>query len=1104
MSEKEEIQDVKDVTVTGRSSSHDGAGSDTSPSDVDDAWKFLDAHRDSSAVDAVDLKKLRLRVDLHIVPMMFLCYTMQFLDKVILNYAAVMGILPDLGLEGNDFSNIATFLFVGFILFEIPNTYLLQKVPAAKWLGLNVALWGVSTACGAASHNYQTLLVSRVFLGIFEATIAPSLLLISSQYYTKSEQAPRFSFWYCGLGVGQIIGGAISYGFQGVTTGLEGWRIMFIALGCITVLIGLSVVCFLPDTPMKAKWLSDVEKVALLKHVSTNNTGVHNDKFKPRQIVDALLDPQIYLLFLATLLLGLSSGVVTTYSATLIKNIGYTGRDAALMNMPSGAVSIFFILFVGYGVRKQSHRWAFVVACLVPAIVGGALMSFVPQDNRSGVLAGIYLVNSCTAPLAIFYSYVAANVSGSTKRAFAAALVSGAFSLANIISPQTFRARDAPEYKPAKITVLASQVCCALTIIALAAYYMLMNKKRKSFAETKEDEYLDPEVWQSMTDRENKRFSCFPALYRRIGVPFDSFEWWDLLANQSLHGIGALRSFFLSYRHATEKASQLAADLTALSAMLSDTRSLLDSEKIPLSSLHLSFTDLDVLTDRVERCGTDIQDWVLAAAGLQTSTQQTLGAPRASDFERITASPLPVNRAAMAARNSEATASSSSSSAAPSAASLEYSFREKAREGRNPGYSCGAILGVEQAVVRHDDDDGGDDSSGGGNCFFCDLVGERFSIPESCDMTVLGRHLVGQHNFGDCDSSHSYDSSRAFLLHVGNFHYAKRSMWTMSVHEQMLGRCRWKKSYVAARDAKRQPPDAELRGGGRPAPFHRGGFAHETGGKAIQDARLEVERARQEQACTATWRLLAVRVLQAVKGSEVIDEGDDNGLLDVAAGSTALWTNLDACLKKLKQAVERQRAQPKFLYECICITEEIIVRGLDNETSQAHSGHVLDVEGVTGYLASLSRCLADESVPWAIQICFSAGCPVCLSAPKLRRTHPIRTLSRLCHHLESMHQNVLAKYLPKLRDPALDDREGAKQQLERDHRWIRQWMEHCFLHSPNQRYLCRSFIDPEASHEETMNDWTSSMLLHWDQGHIPTEGKETRRLGASEGAIDIR
>ena len=181
-------------------------------------------------------------------------------------------------------------------------------VPAGKWLGANVVAWGVATACGAAAHNYQTLLVSRIFLGIFEATIGPSLMLISSQWYTKSEQAPRFSFWYLGLGLGQIIGGAVSHAFQHIGPGaaLAGWRIMFITLGLITVVIGLATLVFLPDTPMKAKWLSSSEKVALLKHVSVNQTGIQSRRFRPKEIVEALCDPQLYLMLLSVVLVGIA------------------------------------------------------------------------------------------------------------------------------------------------------------------------------------------------------------------------------------------------------------------------------------------------------------------------------------------------------------------------------------------------------------------------------------------------------------------------------------------------------------------------------------------------------------------------------------------------------------------------------------------------------------------------------------------------------------------------------------------------------------------------------------------------------------------------------
>ncbi|KAG7290106.1 hypothetical protein NEMBOFW57_000101 [Staphylotrichum longicolle] len=473
---------------------------------LDTAWKYLDQHREDAGA-LVDITALRRKIDWHIVPLMFLCYTLQFLDKVILNYANVMGLQKDLNMQGNDFSNVATFLFVGLLCFEVPNIYFLQKVPAAKWLGLNVILWGTATACGAAATNYQTLLVSRIFLGIFEATIAPSLMLISSQWYTKSEQAPRFSFWYTGLGIGQIVGGLVSFGFQhmGPDAKLAGWRTMLVVLGVITVLVGSCVVIFLPDTPMKASWLSDNEKVALLKHVSVNQTGIENRKFRAKEIVEALMDPQLYLLLLSVILLSVSSGVVTTYSATLIRNLKYDSKQSALMNTPSGAVSIFFTLFVGFGIRLQSHRWAFIIACIIPAIIGGALMSFLPTSNRAGCLAGIYLTNAVVAPLAVFYNWTVANIGGGTKRAFAAAIISGSFSIGNIIGPQTFQARDAPDYRPAKLAVMGTQAGCAFTTFLLFLYYVWQNKKRTSDRET-EDAFMTPDAWANMTDKENKKF----------------------------------------------------------------------------------------------------------------------------------------------------------------------------------------------------------------------------------------------------------------------------------------------------------------------------------------------------------------------------------------------------------------------------------------------------------------------------------------------------------------------------------------------------------------------------------------------------------------------
>ena len=180
--------------------------------------------------------------------------------------------------------------------------YILQKVGVAKWLGVNVILWGIATACHAAAFNYHSLLAARIFLGIFESAIAPCLMLISSQWYTKSEQAPRFSFWYCGLGAGQILGGLVSFGFQQVKGHFAGWKVMFIVMGLTTSLIGVAAFWILPDTPMKATFLSDAEKTALLEHVAVNQTGIENHQFKWSHLKEIILDIQIWLMVLITIL----------------------------------------------------------------------------------------------------------------------------------------------------------------------------------------------------------------------------------------------------------------------------------------------------------------------------------------------------------------------------------------------------------------------------------------------------------------------------------------------------------------------------------------------------------------------------------------------------------------------------------------------------------------------------------------------------------------------------------------------------------------------------------------------------------------------------------
>lgn len=87
-------------------------------------------------LDVTSEAALVRKIDLRIIPTLFLAYFLQFLDKVIINvrscynamikqaneyqYANVMGLQKDLNMQGQDFSWTATAFFIGYIIAELP------------------------------------------------------------------------------------------------------------------------------------------------------------------------------------------------------------------------------------------------------------------------------------------------------------------------------------------------------------------------------------------------------------------------------------------------------------------------------------------------------------------------------------------------------------------------------------------------------------------------------------------------------------------------------------------------------------------------------------------------------------------------------------------------------------------------------------------------------------------------------------------------------------------------------------------------------------------------------------------------------------------------
>jgi hypothetical protein len=81
-----------------------------------------------------------------------------------------------------------------------------------------------------------------------------------------------------------------------------------------------------------------------------------------------------------------------------------------------------------------------------------------------------------------------------------------AFCVGNIIGPLTFRDTDAPDYIPAKITIVAVCAAAVLFTIILQAYYVWENKRRDRLMRKGYVQHQIDIEFSDSTDRQNLEF----------------------------------------------------------------------------------------------------------------------------------------------------------------------------------------------------------------------------------------------------------------------------------------------------------------------------------------------------------------------------------------------------------------------------------------------------------------------------------------------------------------------------------------------------------------------------------------------------------------------
>ncbi|GKZ50374.1 hypothetical protein AbraIFM66951_003510 [Aspergillus brasiliensis] len=389
--------------------------------------------------DPIRTKKLRRRIDMILLPLMCGTYCLQYIDKQALSYSAVFDLFTDAHINSNEYSWLASIFYFGYLFWEYPASYIAQRLPIGTVVSSFVIAWGAILMITASCNNFTGLAICRFLLGCFESPITPCFMMIVGMWYLRQEQPFRAGIFYCCNGVGSMVGGLLTYAIGQLNT-FPVWRAVFLICGGATIIWGVVMMIFLPNSILSSKRFSDEEKIMLIGRGKKNQT----------------------------------------FGKLIIKGLVSSPLLTTVLGIPQGAFQVLFILTGTYlSTRFHNIRTLIMIAYLIPTVIGVCLLWKFPRDeNEYGVLFGYYIIGSFVTSLVLALHLPASNMGGYTKRVTATAFVFLAYCIGNIIGPHAFLASEAPVYQTGCKLILGCAVVQMVCAGVLRGLLVRRNKLR--------------------------------------------------------------------------------------------------------------------------------------------------------------------------------------------------------------------------------------------------------------------------------------------------------------------------------------------------------------------------------------------------------------------------------------------------------------------------------------------------------------------------------------------------------------------------------------------------------------------------------------------------
>ncbi|WRT66392.1 uncharacterized protein IL334_003348 [Kwoniella shivajii] len=427
-------------------------------------------------------KRIRMRIDFLLLPLFLLTQTLQYLDKTALNYAKVFGMEKAMGMSGNQYSLGAAIFYIGYMIAQPGWSYLLGRWHAGRVLGFSAFIWGFTVLVMVWSKNFTHVMVTRFFLGVFEAAVTPGLSLMTGWWYKRDEIPLRQTIWYSAVGWGGMIGSLMAAGISKMDDHpTPRWKLIFYVLGSVTMALGIALYFCLADGPSTAKWIKKEDRPAAVARVAQSGVGLKTTNFNWTHGFQALKDPKTWFLSIAMFGSSVPNGVLTNFSGTIIKGLGYSTFNAALLDCAGRSLQVISLLIAGLvATRWANTRLLMMTVGNLTCVMGTAMMSFLPFTKHYtwARLIGFWLVNTQSIGFTIGLVMVSSNIGAYSKRVVTSSCIFVAYCVGNIVGPLTALDSEAPRYQTAAYCMMAGYILKTICHGCLWVYMWRSNKTR--------------------------------------------------------------------------------------------------------------------------------------------------------------------------------------------------------------------------------------------------------------------------------------------------------------------------------------------------------------------------------------------------------------------------------------------------------------------------------------------------------------------------------------------------------------------------------------------------------------------------------------------------